>query len=98
LFPNKFFPQNAVKRGKITLPGGGMDFEMIAEGPDGPNLIAVFLTRSEINGYRSGFRNARDVLAELSPNSTRSLILRQEEGWLASGRVAAEVRGIGQCR
>ena len=97
LFPNKFHPQNAVKRGKITLPGGGMDFEMVADGPSGPNMIAAFLSRSEVNGYHAGFRNAGDVLAELSPNSTRSLILRQGEGWLASGRVTAEVRGRGQC-
>lgn len=98
LFPNKFQPQNAVKRGKVTLPGVGMEFEMVADGPSGSNMIAAFLTHSGINGYHSGFRNAKDVLAELSPNSTRSLILSQGEGWLASGRVTAEIRESGQCR
>jgi hypothetical protein len=75
-----------------------MDFEMVAEGPSGPTLITAFLTRSSINGYQYGFKTAKDVLAELSPNSTRSLMMRQGSGWLAAGKVAAEIRGSGQCR
>ncbi len=98
LFPNQYHPLNAVKRGKITLPARRMDFEMVADGPSGPNLITVFLTRSPINGYQDGFKTAKDVLAELSPNSTRSLVMRQGSGWLAAGRVTAEVRGSGQCQ
>jgi hypothetical protein len=98
LFPNKYHPQNAVRRGKMTLPDGAMDFEMLAEGPSGTGLITAFLTRSELNGYQSGFKNAEDVLAELSPNSTRSLMLRQRRGWLAAGRVTAEIRESGQCK
>ena len=98
LFPNKYHSHNAVGRGKILLPARGMDFEMVAEGPFGSNLITAFLTRSEINGYQYGFKNTNDILAELSPNSTRSLVLRQRKGWLAAGRVAAEIRGGGQCR
>jgi hypothetical protein len=75
-----------------------MDFEIVAEDPSGPNLITAFLTRSPINGFQSGFKTAQDVLAELSPNSTRSLMMRQNSDWLAAGKVAAEIRGIGQCR
>jgi hypothetical protein len=75
-----------------------MDFEMVAEGPFGPNLIIAFLTRSPVNGYQDGFKTAEGVLAELSPNSTRSLMMRQGSGWLAAGKVAAEIRGNGQCR
>ena len=61
---------------------------MVAKGPSGPNLITAFLTRSSINGYQYGFKTAKDVLAELSPNSTRSLMMRQGSGWLAAGKVA----------
>jgi hypothetical protein len=98
LFPNQYHPHNAVGRGKITLPTRRMDFEMVAEGPSGPNLITAFLTYSPINGYQDGFKTAKGVLAELSPNSTRSLVMRQGSGWLAAGKVAAEIRGSGQCR
>jgi hypothetical protein len=98
LFPNQYHPHNAVGRGKITLPTRRMDFEMVAEGPAGPNLITAFITRSPINGYQDGFKTVKGVLAELSPNSTRSLVLRQGSGWLAAGKVAAEIRGSGQCR
>jgi hypothetical protein len=97
LFPNRYHPQNAVQRGKITVPGRRMDFEMVAEGPAGINLITAFLTRSPLNGYQDGFKTVKGVLAELSPNSTRSLVMRQGTGWLAAGKVAAEIRESGQC-
>jgi len=98
LFPNHYHLHNAVVRGKIVLPTGRMDFEMVAAGPSGLNLITAFLTRSPINGYQDGFKTAKGVLAELSPNSTRSLVMRQGSGWLAAGKVVAEIRGSGQCR
>jgi len=98
LFPNQYHPHNAVGRGKITLPTRRMGFEMVAEGPSGPNLITAFITRSPINGFKDGFKTAKGALAELSPNSTRSLVMRQGSGWLAAGKVAAEIRGSGQCR
>ena len=31
-------------RGKLTIPTGHMDFEMVTDGITGPNLIAAFLT------------------------------------------------------
>jgi hypothetical protein len=98
LFPNQYHPHNAVGRGKITLPTRRMDFEMVAEGPSGPNLIIAFITRLPINGYQDGFKTAKGVLAELSPNSTRSLVMRQGSGWLAAGKTAADIKGNGQCR
>ena len=98
LFPNQYHPRNAVGRGKITLPTRQMDFEMVADGPAGSNLITAFLTRTPINGYQDGFKAANDVLAELSPNSTRSLVLRRDSGWLAAGRATAEIRKSGQCK
>jgi hypothetical protein len=75
-----------------------MDFEMVAEGPSGPNLIIAYITRIPINGYQDGFKTAKGVLAELSPNSTRSLVMRQGSGWLAAGKTAADIKGSGQCR
>ena len=98
LFPNRYHPQNAVQRGKIAVPDRRMDFEMVAGGPAGINLITAFLTRSPLNGYQDGFKTAKGVLAELSPNSTRSLVMRQGSGWLATGKVAAEIRESGQCK
>jgi metacaspase-1 len=98
LFPNRYHPHNAVERGKIILPDKRMDFEMVTEGPPGVHLITAFLTRSPLNGYQDGFKTAKGVLAELSPNSTRSLVLRQGSGWLAAGKVAAEIRQSGHCR
>jgi hypothetical protein len=75
-----------------------MDFELVAEGPPGPSLITAFLSRSPLNAYEQGFKNAEDVLADLSPNSTRSLVMRQRRSWLAAGRIAAELRDSGQCK
>ena len=98
LFPNRYHPQNAVQRGKITVPDRRMAFEMVAEGPSGINLITAFLTRSPLNGYQGGFKTAKGVLAELSPNSTRSLVMREGSEWLAAGKVAAEIKESGQCR
>jgi hypothetical protein len=98
LFPNRYHPHNAVEKGDITLPNRRMDFEIVAEGPSGENLIAAFLTRSPLNGYQDGLKDAKGVLAELSPNSTRSLVLRQGSGWLAAGKIAAKIRRKGQCK
>ncbi|MGD8290436.1 MAG: caspase family protein [Desulfobacterales bacterium] len=98
LFPNRYHPHNAVEKGDITLPNRRMDFEIVAEGPSGENLIAAFLTRSSLNGYQDGLKDAKGVLAELSPNSTRSLVLRQGAGWLAAGKIAAKIRRKGQCK
>jgi hypothetical protein len=98
LFPNRYHPHNGVERGKIILPTKRMDFEMVARGPFGPNLITAFLTRSPLNGFQSGFKTAKDVLAELSPNSARSLVLRRDSDWLAAGKATVDIREKGQCR
>jgi hypothetical protein len=98
LFPNQYHRHNAVGRGKVSLPTHRMDFELVTDGPSGPSIIAAFLSRSPLNAYEQGFKTAEDVLAELSPNSTRSLVLRQNASWLAAGKVTAEVRDSGQCK
>ena len=98
LFPNRYHPRNHVAPGKISLPGRGMDFELTVAGPRGRNLIAAFLTRSEVNAYRSGFRTAGEFLAELSPNATRALMLGGQSGSLAAGSVTAEVGEGAECR
>lgn len=97
LFPNQYHPDNAVHRGKITIPTRNMDFEIVTDGPFGPNLITAFLTRSPINTYKYGFKTTADVFARLSPNSTRSLMLSQRRGLPAAGRVTTEIRGKGEC-
>ncbi|MEJ2284435.1 MAG: caspase family protein [Desulfobacterales bacterium] len=98
LFPNQYHPGSSVKRGKMTLPGDHMSFEMVTDGQTGPHQIAAFLTRSPVNAYENGFKTPANVLARLSPKSTRSLVLRQKQGWLAAGRVTADILNEGQCR
>ena len=98
LFPNQYHISNAVKRGKLTIPEGRMNFEMITDKTTGPNQITAFLTKSPINTYEHGFKTPEDVWATLSPNSTRALILRQKQGWLAAGKITADIRNEGQCR
>jgi hypothetical protein len=97
LFPNQYHPHNLVRRGDLTIPADQMKFELVADGLQGPNLITAFLSQSPINSYNAGFKTKEDVLAELSPNSTRSLTLRQGKDQVASGRVTVEIRGEGQC-
>jgi hypothetical protein len=97
LFPNRYHPDNAVGQGKITIPGSHMGFEIVIDGPLRPNLIAAFLADSPMNTYRYGFKTTQDVFANLSPHSTRSLMMRQQEGWLATGKITAEIRGEGKC-
>jgi hypothetical protein len=97
LFPNQYHRQNAVDRGKLTIPTPQMNFELVADGPPGTALITAFLTRSPLDSYRYGFKNPQDILADLSPGSTRSLLLRQKQDWLAAGKATAEIRQEGKC-
>jgi hypothetical protein len=75
-----------------------MNFEVITDGVTGPNQITAFLTKSPINAYEHGFKTSKNVLATLSPNSTRSLALRQKQEWLAAGNITADIRDEGKCR
>jgi hypothetical protein len=70
----------------------------MADGQTGPHQITAFLTRSPLNTYEKGFRTATDILARLSPNAARSLVLRQKQEGLAAGRITTHVRKEGQCR
>ena len=45
-----------------------------------------------------GVQTKRDVLAEMSPNSARSLVLRRDSDWLAAGKATVDIREKGQCR
>ena len=98
LFPNQYHPRNAVDRGRLTIPGGHRHYALMADGHTGPHQITAFLTRSPLNAYENGFRTATDVLARLSPNSTRSLVLRQKQEELAAGSITTRIRKEGQCR
>ena len=97
LFPNQYHRLNAVSRSELTIPSRQMNFELVADGPAGTDLITAFLTRSPLDGYKNGFKTPRDVMAALSPSSTRSLMLHQEQDWLAAGKVAVEIRDEGRC-
>jgi len=98
LFPNQYHPQNAVGPGKFTIPSAQMGFELVGDGPPGPHLVTAFLSRTPVNNYKDGFKTKNDVMANLSPSSTRSLIMRQKKGHLAAGKVTVEIREEGQCQ
>ena len=98
LFPNQYHSQNSVAAGNITIPSARMDFELVSDSPPGPHLIAAFLTRSPVNGFKSGFRTKHDIMAFLSPTLTRSLVMRQKQDWLAAGKVSVDIRPEGACR
>ena len=98
LFPNRYHPLNAVGPGKLTIPSAQMGFELVSDGPPGPYLITAFLTRSPVNSFKDGFKTENDIMAALSPISTRSLIMRQKKDWLAAGQVSVEIRQEGQCQ
>ena len=98
LFPNQFHTDSAVSRGKLSIPDGHMNFEMVADGATGSNRISAFLTKAPINAYKHGFKASQNVMATLSPNSVRSLALRQKQGWLAAGIMTADIRDEGKCR
>ena len=97
LFPNRYHPQNSVRPGILTIPGPQMDFELVSDGPPGPHLITAFLTRSPVNNYKDGFKTSNDVMADLSPSSSRSLIISQKKDWLAAGKVSVDIRQEGRC-
>ena len=98
LFPNRYHPLNAVGPGKLNILTAQMDFELVSDGPPGPYLITAFLTRSPVNSFKDGFKTENDIMAALSPISTRSLIMRQRKDWLAAGQVSVEIRQEGQCQ
>jgi hypothetical protein len=98
LFPNPYQPNNAVTPGQLILPSAQMNFEMVTDGPPGPALVTAFLTRSPMDGYKNGFKAPTAVLAELSPNSTRSLMMRKKEDRLAAAKVSVEIREEGRCK
>ena len=97
LFPNRYHPDNLVGRGKMTIPSRYMNFEMVVDGPLRPGLIRAFLSANPMNLDHYDFKPSLNPFAILSPNSTRSLILRQMERWLATGSIAAEIRGDDMC-
>ncbi|CAB1078419.1 hypothetical protein D1AOALGA4SA_6160 [Olavius algarvensis Delta 1 endosymbiont] len=97
LFPNQFHPHNAVEPGNLKIPSFQMEFELVSQAPPGPHIITAFLSRSPVNSYQNGFKSENDVMADLSPGSTRMLRMRQKQGWLAAGSVSVEVRETGQC-
>ena len=98
LFPNQYHPRSNVNRGRITIPDGHMNYALMAGGRTGPRQITAFVTQSPLNTYANGFKTPADVLATLSPHSSRSLALRQKQEGLAAGRVTTRIRQKGHCR
>ncbi len=98
LFPNQYHPSSRVNRGRMTIPDGHMGFELMTDGKPGANFITAILSQSPINAFENGFRTQTDVLATLSPKSTRSLVLRQNQDELAAGSITTRIRNEGHCQ
>jgi hypothetical protein len=98
LFPNRYHPRNTVIPGDFKIPSAQMDFELVSDGPPGPQLITAYLTRSPENSYEYGFRTRDGAWADLSPISMRSLVMRPGKEWLAAGKISVEIRQEGQCQ
>jgi hypothetical protein len=92
LFPNKYHDDNRVRAGRIVIPTERMDFNLQAQKPFGPSLVAALLTDRPINLYRSGDaqRNAKgeiiDIFSILSPRGVRSFaVVQKAREYLAAG-------------
>ena len=71
LFPNRFHENNYVPGGGlITLPEQGQGFDLKARDLGGV-MVAVFLTRDNINFFRQGIGKSEDVFRILRPGRFR---------------------------
>ena len=74
-----------------------MNFELISQGPPGPHLIKVFLTRRPANVSEAGNQTKYEKMADLAPILTESMKMGQKTGYLATGKITVEVRETGGC-
>jgi len=67
-FPNRFYPDNKVQQGQIRLPGT-LRFDLPAQAPYGPTLLAAFLTDRPVNLFETsdGLRDARGKVLDAYP-------------------------------
>ncbi|MFH1530732.1 MAG: caspase family protein [Pseudomonadota bacterium] len=68
LFPNHVHSKNYVEAGSFTLPTSAMNFELQTVAPAGDTMVAVFLSKKNINFYEAGIRD-KSHFAGLSPYS-----------------------------
>jgi len=68
LFPNKFHPQNRVRKGRVQLPDGG-NYAWPAVEPFGPTLLVALWTEKpvDLNDSGDGRRNAKGILSDPFP-------------------------------
>jgi len=97
LFPNQYYPQNAVDAGNLTIPTDQMNFELISQGPPGPHLIRVLLTREPANVSEAGNQTKYEKMADPAPILTGSMQTGRITGYLAAGKITVEVRETGGC-
>jgi hypothetical protein len=83
LFPNKYHDDNKVAAGPVKIPTEQMRFDLPAQEPKGPSLVAAFLTQEPINLYQSSLGerdtkgNLTAVFGSLSPKGMRSFGVRE---------------------
>ncbi len=91
LYPNRLHPENRVSPGQlIEIPAPEDGFRLTAQGPSGPSLIVVFLSRRPINAYRDGNGNPEDLFRSLSSTKAFAVVARKERD-LAAGRLVLTV-------
>ncbi len=85
IYPNKFNPENAIKTGKIQVPGTLMPFEIEATLPAGDSLTTFVVTTKALNLYQQA-QNVRDEtgkfikdFATMNESSYRSMRVRARQ-------------------
>ena len=95
LFPNRHAKDNKVEAGPVSLPGA--KFNIRAQKPHGPQLIAAFLSDTRLDLYADG-EGKRDLegvmkeeLAELSVHGLRGFAIEPKSAARAGGTFEMEI-------
>ena len=98
LFPNKYYRDNHVSAGTLTLPTDQMPFYFPAMEPTGRTLTVVFLTEKKVNMYEDAVEGRDKTgeltasLASLSAKATRNVgVASRQDPSYAAGKVIFEV-------
>jgi len=97
LFPNQYAADNSVKLGSVRIPTADMPFVLPAQEPQGPTLVAAFLSTTPLDLRALGIegRDARGKLTQtftnLSAAATRAIGVAAREEKFHAGQVTVSV-------
>ncbi len=97
IFPNKFYKNNKVSAGKVTIPQN-MSFTLPAGEPYGPTLLVAFFSEKPINLFESaeGKRSDRgkmlDVFPRVSEAGLKGFGAVAEKSTLHGGKLKVNIR------